>query len=53
MDNAKFAILKEKQEEIKKLKKEMVEASNKIFTELTQSIFQEHPKVKSFGSLFI
>jgi hypothetical protein len=49
MDNAKFAILKEKQEEIKKMKKEMIEASNKIFTELTQSIFEEHPKVKSFG----
>ena len=49
MDNTKFAILKEKQEEIKKMKKEMVEASNKIFTELTKSIFEEHPKVKSFG----
>jgi hypothetical protein len=49
MDNAKFAILKEKQEEIKKLKEEMVEASNKIFTELTKTIFEEHPKVKSFG----
>ena len=49
MDNAKFAILKEKQEEIKKMKKEMVEASNKIFTELTKSIFEEYPKVESFG----
>lgn len=49
MNNEKFAILKEKQEEIKKMKKEMIEASNKIFTELTQSIFEEHPKVKSFG----
>jgi hypothetical protein len=49
MDKAKFAILKEKQEEIKKMKKEMVEASNKIFTELTKSIFEEYPKVKSFG----
>ena len=49
MNNEKFAILKEKQEEIKKLKKEMVEASNKIFTELTKSIFEENPKLQSFG----
>lgn len=49
MNNEKFAILREKQEEIKKLKKEMIEASNKIFTELTKSIFEEHPKVESFG----
>lgn len=49
MNNDKFAVLKEKQEEIKKLKKEMIEASNKIFTELTKTIFEEHPKVKSFG----
>ena len=49
MNNEKFAILKEKQEEIKKLKREMVEASNKIFTELTKSIFEENPKLKSFG----
>jgi hypothetical protein len=49
MNKEKFAILKEKQEEIKKMKKEMVEASNKIFTELTKIIFEEHPKVKSFG----
>ena len=49
MNKDKFSILKEKQEEIKKLKKEMLEASNKIFTELTKTIFEEHPKVKSFG----
>ena len=49
MNNDKFAILREKQEEIKKLKKEMLEASNKIFTDLTKTIFEEHPKVKSFG----
>lgn len=49
MNNDKFSVLREKQEEIKKLKKEMLEASNKIFTELTKSIFEEHPKVKSFG----
>ena len=49
MNNDKFAILREKQEEIKKMKKEMLEASNKIFTELTKTIFEDHPKVKSFG----
>jgi hypothetical protein len=49
MDKAKFEILREKQEEIRKMKKEMVEASNKIFTELTKSIFEEYPKVESFG----
>jgi hypothetical protein len=49
MNNDKFAILREKQEGIKKLKEEMLEESNKIFTELTKTIFEEHPKVKSFG----
>ena len=49
MNNDKFAILREKQEGIKKLKEEMLEASNKIFTEMTKVIFEEHPKVKSFG----
>ena len=49
MTNDKFAVLREKQEEIKKLKKEMLEASNKIFTDLTKTIFEDHPKVKSFG----
>ena len=49
MNNDKFAILREKQEEIKKLKEEMLEASNKIFTDLTKTIFEENPKVKSFG----
>jgi hypothetical protein len=49
MNNDKFEILREKQMEIKKLKEEMLEASNKIFTELTKTIFEEHPKVKSFG----
>jgi len=49
MNNEKFAVLREKQEEIKKLKKEMLEASNKIFTDLTKTIFEDHPKVKSFG----
>jgi hypothetical protein len=49
MNNEKFAVLREKQEEIKKLKEEMLEASNKIFTDLTKTIFEENPKVKSFG----
>lgn len=49
MNNDKFAVLREKQEEIKKLKKEMLEASNKIFTDLTKTIFEDHPKVESFG----
>ena len=49
MNNDKFAIIREKQEGIKKLKEEMLEASNKIFTEMTKVIFEEHPKVKSFG----
>ena len=49
MNNDKFAILREKQEGIKKLKEEMLEESNKIFTEMTKVIFEEHPKVKSFG----
>lgn len=49
MTNDKFAILKEKQAEIEKLKKEMLEASNKIFTDLTKTIFEDHPKVESFG----
>jgi hypothetical protein len=49
MSNDKFAVLREKQEEIKKLKEEMLEASNKIFTDLTKTIFEENPKVKSFG----
>jgi hypothetical protein len=49
MNNEKFAVLREKQEEIKKLKEEMLEASNKIFTDLTKTIFEDHPKVKSFG----
>ncbi len=49
MSNDKFAVLREKQEEIKKLKKEMLDASNKIFTDLTKTIFEDHPKVKSFG----
>jgi hypothetical protein len=49
MKNEKFAILREKQEEINKLKKEMLEASNKIFTDLTKTIFEDHPKIKSFG----
>lgn len=49
MNKEKFAILKEKQDEIKKLKKEMLEASNKIFTDLSKSIFEEHPKVESFS----
>ena len=49
MNNDKFAILREKQEEIKKLKEEMLEASNKIFTDLTKTIFEEHPKLESFG----
>ena len=44
MNNDKFAILREKQEEIKKLKEEMLEASNKIFTDLTKTIFEDHPK---------
>ncbi len=37
MNNDKFAILREKQEGIKKLKEEMLEESNKIFTELPPS----------------
>ena len=49
MNNDKFAILREKQEEIRKMKKEMLEASSKIFTELTKTIFEDHPKVESFG----
>ena len=49
MNNDKFAVLREKQEEIKKLKKEKLEASNKIFTDLTKTIFEDHPKVESFG----
>jgi hypothetical protein len=49
MNNDKFAILREKQEEIKKLKEEMLEASNKIFTDLTKTIFEDHPKLESFG----
>jgi hypothetical protein len=49
MNNDKFAVLREKQEEIKKLKEEMLEASNKIFTDLTKTIFEDHPKVNSFG----
>jgi hypothetical protein len=49
MSNEKFAILKEKQAEIQKLKKEMLEASNKIFTDCTKTIFEDHPKVKSFS----
>ena len=49
MNKEKFAILKEKQDEIKKLKKEMLDASNKIFTDLSKSIFEEHPKVESFS----
>jgi hypothetical protein len=49
MSNDKFAVLREKQEEIKKLKEEMLEASNKIFTDLTKTIFEDHPKVNSFG----
>jgi hypothetical protein len=49
MSNDKFVVLREKQEEIKKLKREMLEASNKIFTDLTKTIFEDHPKVKSFG----
>jgi len=49
MNNDKFAILREKQEGIKKLKEEMLEESNKIFTEMTKVIFEDHPKVKSFG----
>jgi hypothetical protein len=31
------------------MKQEMLEASNKIFTDLTKTIFEENPKVKSFG----
>jgi hypothetical protein len=49
MNNEKFAVLREKQEEIKKLKEEMLVASNKIFTDLTKTIFEDHPKVNSFG----
>lgn len=49
MDNEKFAILREKQEEIRKMKQEMLEASNKIFTDLTKTIFEDHPKLESFG----
>ena len=49
MNNDKFSILREKQEGIKKLKEEMLEESNKIFTEMTKVIFEEHPKIKSFG----
>jgi len=49
MNKEKFAILKEKQNEMQKLKKEMLEESNRIFTELTKDIFVEHPKVKSFS----
>jgi hypothetical protein len=49
MSNDKFAVLREKQEEIKKLKQEMLEASNKIFTDLTKTIFEDHPKLESFG----
>ena len=49
MDNDKFAILREKQEEIRKMKQEMLEASNKIFTDLTKTIFEDHPKLESFG----
>jgi hypothetical protein len=49
MNNEKFAVLREKQEEIKKLKEEMLVASNKIFTDLTKTIFEDHPRVNSFG----
>jgi hypothetical protein len=49
MNNEKFSVLREKQEEIKKLKEEMLVASNKIFTDLTKTIFEDHPKVNSFG----
>lgn len=49
MNNDKFAFLKEKQEQIKKLKKEMLEASNKVFTEMTGILFKDHPKLKSFS----
>jgi hypothetical protein len=49
MSNDKFAVLREKQEEIRKMKQEVLEASNKIFTDLTKTIFEEHPKLESFG----
>lgn len=49
MNNPKFLELKQKQAEIQKMKQEVLETSNKIFTECAKSIFDEHPKVKSFS----
>lgn len=37
------------EEEIRKVKKEILEPSIKIFTDLTKNIFEEHPKLESFG----
>ena len=47
--NAKFLELKQKQAEIRKMKQEVLETSNKIFSECAKSIFDEHPKIKSFS----
>lgn len=49
MIKEKFEIIREKQKEIKKLKKEILDSSVKIFTDLTKIIFEKYPKVKSFG----
>jgi hypothetical protein len=49
MIKEKFAIVREKQKEIKKLQKEILDTSVKIFTDLTKIIFEKYPKVKSFG----
>lgn len=49
MNKQKFEILKEKQKEIQILKNEMLEESKKIFTEVSKSIFEDNPKIKSFS----
>ena len=49
MNKEKLKVLNQKQEEIKKLKDQMIEESKIVFTDLSKDIFVDHPKVKSFG----
>lgn len=49
MNNDKFESLKEKQTQLRKLKKEINELSNDAFTEFIKVLFTKNPKLESFS----
>jgi hypothetical protein len=49
MKQERLEILKQKTEEIKKLKKDFQQTAKNIFFEMSKDIFNDHPKLESFG----